>query len=423
MNNNYFTISKYRALIFTILALPVFYAISRYDYLLFHSLADGVSIVVAACAFVIIWNERHLIDNDYFLYVGITFFFWAVLDFMHLLGNKNMGIFPAYGNLGPTFYIASRYILSISLLIAPLFIRRKLNVTLMFTVYSLITLLVLLSILYWQIFPVCIIEGVGLTPFKVISDYIICFILLAAIGVMIIKRSSFDSRVLWIIVASIILSIATGLSFTLYTDPFGIMNMVGHLFQIASFYLIYLALIETSLTKPHDILYRKLKQNDERLESSLSLLSASLEFTADGLLIVDRKGKIVRWNQKFVDMWKMPEDILSSYDDEKAINHILARLVDPEQFVAKVRNLYEQPEKSSFDQIAFLDGCVFERYSQPQRMGDNVVGRVWSFRDITSRKQMEQELLRAQKLESLGVLAGGIAHDFNNLMTVVMGYI
>ena len=134
MNNNYFTISKYRALIFTILALPVFYAISRYDYLLFHSLADGVSIVVAACAFVIIWNERHLIDNDYFLYVGITFFFWAVLDFMHLLGNKNMGIFPAYGNLGPTFYIASRYILSISLLIAPLFIRRKLKFTLMFTV-------------------------------------------------------------------------------------------------------------------------------------------------------------------------------------------------------------------------------------------------------------------------------------------------
>ena len=161
---------------------------------------------------------------------------------MHLLGNKNMGVFPGYGNLGPTFYIASRYVLSISLLIAPLFINRKLNTTFMFAVYSLVTSLILLSIFYWQIFPVCIVEGVGLTPFKVVSDYIICLILLGAIGLLLINRRSFDSRVLRIIVSSIILSIATGLTFTLYTDPFGITNVVGHLFQIASFYLIYLPL-------------------------------------------------------------------------------------------------------------------------------------------------------------------------------------
>ena len=92
---------------------------------------------------------------------------------MHLLGNKNMGVFPAYGNLGPAFYIASRYILSISLMIAPLFINRKLNTTLMFGVHSLITLLILLSILYWQIFPVCIIAGGGVTPFAIMSDYMI----------------------------------------------------------------------------------------------------------------------------------------------------------------------------------------------------------------------------------------------------------
>ena len=265
MNNDSFTLSKYRAAIFLVLALPVFYAISRYNYSLFHSLVDGVSIVIAACVFTIIWNERHLIDNNYYLYVGITFLFWAFLDFMHLLGNKNMGVFPAYGNLGPAFYIASRYILGISLMIAPLFINRKLNATLMFGVYSLITLLILLSILSWQIFPVCIVEGVGLTPFKVVSDYIICLILLGAIGLLLIRGRSFDSNVRRLIVTSIILSIATGLSFTLYTDPFGIMNMVGHFFQIASFYLVYLAFIETTLTKPQDILYRKLKQNEEAL--------------------------------------------------------------------------------------------------------------------------------------------------------------
>jgi diguanylate cyclase (GGDEF)-like protein len=273
MITGYFTLPKYRTAIFLVLALPLLYFISRYNYLLFHSLADGVSIVIATCVFTIIWNGRRIVDNDYFLYVGIAFLFFAFWDLMHLLGNKNMGVFPKYGNLGPALYIVSRYILSISLIIAPLFINRKLNTTLMYAAYSLVTLLVLLSIFYWQIFPVCIVEGVGLTTFKVVSDYIICLILLGAIGLLLINRQSFDSRVLWIIVSSIILSVATGLAFTLYADPFGIMNAIGHFFQIASFYLIYHAFIETSLTKPQDILYQKLKQNEEKLAENLKQLS------------------------------------------------------------------------------------------------------------------------------------------------------
>ena len=250
------TFTGYRIAI-SVLALPVIYFISRYNYNFFHSFADGATILVAASVFTIIWNSRHRVDNDYFLYTGIAFLFFAFLDAMHLLGNKNMGIFPEYGNLGPTFYIASRYVLSVSLLIAPLFINRKVNTTVVFSVYSVVTLLILLSIFYWKIFPACIIEGVGLTPFKVVSDYVICLILLGSIVSLLINRRSFDPRVLRLIVYSIILFIATGLTFTLYTDPFGITNLIGHLFQLASFYLVYLAFIETSLTKPQEILFRR----------------------------------------------------------------------------------------------------------------------------------------------------------------------
>jgi len=275
LNNESFTLSKYSTGIFCALALPVLYFISRYNYNLFHSLADGVSIVIAVCIFTIIWNGRRIVDNDYFLYVGIAFLFFAFLDLMHLLGNKNMGVFPEYGNLGPALYIASRYVLSISLMIAPLFINRKLNTTVMFAVYSLVTSLILLSIFYWRIFPVCIVEGVGLTPFKIASDYIICLFLLGAMGLLLIKRRSFDPGVLRTIVSSIILSIVTGFAFTLYTDAFGIMNMAGHSFQIASFYLFYLAFIETSLTKPQDILYRKLKQREEKLAENVHELDCA----------------------------------------------------------------------------------------------------------------------------------------------------
>lgn len=252
--------------------LPLIYVTSRHNYNLFHSLADGASIVIAASAFTIIWNSRRSVDNKYFLYAGIGFLFFALLDLMHLLGNKDMGVFPGYGNLGPTFYIAGRYVLSVSLLIAPLFINRKLNTSLIFALYSLTTSLILLSVFYWNVFPACFIEGTGLTPFKVVSDYVICLILLASIGLLLINRRSFDSKVLRTIVFSTILFIATGLTFTLYTDPFGVTNMVGHLFQIASFYLVYLAFIETSVTKPQDILFRRLKQSEEQLNLNVQQL-------------------------------------------------------------------------------------------------------------------------------------------------------
>ena len=194
----------YKALLFCTLAFPVLYIVSRYNYNLFHGLVDFFAIVIASTVFVVAWNSRESTDNNYFLYTGIAFLFFAFLDLFHLLGNKNMGVFPQYGNLGPTLYIASRYVLSISLVIAPLFINRKLRVAPVFAAYSLVTLLVLLSVFYWQNFPVCFVEGVGLTPFKVISDYIICFILLGALVLLLLNRRSFDARVLRLLAASIL---------------------------------------------------------------------------------------------------------------------------------------------------------------------------------------------------------------------------
>lgn len=126
-----------------------------------------------------------------------------------------------------------------------------------------------------------------------------------------------------------------------------------------------------------------------------SVLTATLEATADGILVVDVCGKIVSFNQKFCDIWGIPESGLRSPDHDQALGYVLDQLTDRQGFIAKVQALYVRPEEESFDVIEFKDGRVFERYSKPQRIGDNVVGRVWSFRDVTDRKRAEHDLKKA----------------------------
>ncbi|HVF10045.1 MAG TPA: PAS domain S-box protein, partial [Abditibacteriaceae bacterium] len=140
------------------------------------------------------------------------------------------------------------------------------------------------------------------------------------------------------------------------------------------------------------------KRIEMEWQRSLSLQRATLESTTDGILVVDSVGRIVSYNRAFIEMWRVPQCLLDAGDDNQTLAFVLDQLKHPEDFLNKVRLLYDQPEAASQDVLEFKDGRTFERYSQPQRIGDEIVGRVWSFRDVTERRNAVQALeQRAQQ--------------------------
>lgn len=182
--------------------------------------------------------------------------------------------------------------------------------------------------------------------------------------------------------------------------------------------LYFLAMVE-------DITLRK--KTEKELERSFSLLKATLESTADGILVVDADGRIMQYNKKFGEMWRIPAKIMESGDDNKAIQYVLDQLINPEDFIRQVTQLYKDRDISNFDLVEFRDGRIFERYSQPQKISGKSVGRVWSFRDITEKKRAEADLIAAkEKAEESDRLKTAflhnVSHEIRTPMNAIIGF-
>ena len=292
---NQLPISKKYVAVFQITFLVfILYLTKFYSYLLFHSLAELVTITVALTIFILIWNSRHYIDNAYFIILGVAFFFSGIIDSFHLFAYKGMNVIGEGSNLATQFWLAARYMMSLSFFAAPLFSGRKPRIGAVFLSYFIATASVFLSVLYWKNFPIAYGPS-GLTAFKKISEYIISFFYLAGVLTLYSKRRFFDRRVVILLSASLFLRTIGEFFFTLYVGVYDIFNLFGHLIRIAALYITYLGIVEIALMKPYRLLFKSLKDSEVSARASEERYRTLVEMSPEAIF-VHRAGSLVYLN-------------------------------------------------------------------------------------------------------------------------------
>ena len=249
------------------IAFLAFYFISRSNYLIFHSLVEISTIVVAFSIFIFVLNVRPYFDNDFFEMIGIGYLFVAVIDLLHTLAYQGMGVFGENTtNLATQLWLAGRFLQSATFLLALLFLKRRLNRFLTLLAFAVVTSILVASIFNWGLFPEAFRVDTGLTAFKKISEYGMSLAMLIS-GVFLYRvRKAFESNVYRLLIASILSAIVAELSFTVYATVFDIFNFIGHIIKFLSFYFMYRAVIQTGLTRPYALLFRDLQEREEALE-------------------------------------------------------------------------------------------------------------------------------------------------------------
>lgn len=285
--------SKLSVAVFFLFLLIVF-ASRFYSFLLFHSLAEILSVIIAGAIFVIIWDSKLFSKNYFLLFIGIAIMFIGLLDIFHTLAYKGMNIFTGFNaNLATQLWIAARFLQAISLLVALRFLHRKYKPGLVFIIYSLIVSLLLLSIFYWRIFPVCYIEGQGLTTFKKIAEYVISILLIIFWFLLYRQRQLFSKSVFIWLSLFVFFSIVSELAFTFYVGVYDLSNLIGHLFKVAAFYSLYVAIVQNTILFPFYELVNSLALKQKELESFNKKLSASDKKMKENLASLEKVNKFM----------------------------------------------------------------------------------------------------------------------------------
>lgn len=372
-------------------ALAVLFAISRYNYLLFHSLIELGAVTVAWSVLLLVWNARRLEVPAGFLMLGIAYAYVGGLDLLHTLAYEGMLIFGRGGaDLATQLWIAARYLEAAALLLFPLTTVLRMPVWTGVAGFTGAVVLLLSAIFLFNAFPVCFQAEHGLTPFKKLSEYAIIAALCAAVFLTWRLRRSVGESVGRLLVAAIVLTILSEFSFTLYEHPYGFPNMTGHLLKFASFWLLYRALIVDGLERPLEILGRRLHRESERY-------ARIIDTAVDGFWVLDGEGRVLEANKAAARML--------GYEPEELVGMGVSDIDATETVEQIARNMQLLKERGH------------DRFEKRHRRKDGRIidvdvscsvlpgpdGHIVSFsRDITDRKRSEARFrLQADLLDQV----------------------
>lgn len=362
-----------------LLLVSVLIPVNFYNPLLFHTLSELFAVSIAMISFVVAWNTYALSRNNYLMFLGVGYFWIGALDLFHTLTFLGLPFFSV-SDANPTLqiWIIARYFEASVLLIAPLFIHRTLHRGQAFFYCSVISVFAL-----WAVFkgwvPVMHVAGSGLQPVKVVSEYIIVAMLIFAIMAMWHERKNIDRHVLRLIDASIILTIAAELSFTLYSDFEGVMLMVGHLLKLLSFWAIYVALIESSLKEPFRTLSREANTYDA---------------IPDETVVIDSKGHIRQVNEAVRDV--------TGLSTSEIIGRHCHDMLHPDSIDMRQCEIClaiaNQRQLRNFEIFNSESEQWFEVSLTNIHYRDEMAGMVHVRRNITVRKQAQEKFTRLNRL-------------------------
>ncbi|NVM19006.1 MAG: PAS domain S-box protein [Candidatus Lokiarchaeota archaeon] len=414
--------------------------LSTYSYLLFHSIAEVISIVISGGIFFIGWNSRKYMDNSFFLIIGISFLFISAIDLIHTLTYSGMSIILEFNaNLPTQLWIAARYWQSISYLFALFAIKKKINATYLM-LGGLIVISVLFILIFYGVFPTSYIVGIGLTPFKIISEYIINFIFLTSAIILYKFRSEFNRKIFLLIMLSISATIISELAFTFYLSVSDLSNFIGHIFKIIAFFFIYKAIIETALEDPFGLLLRKLKLSDtslrrkaDDLEEAYSEFNQMFNASAP-LRVINKDYEIIRINETYLNLFSLTkEEIISKkcYDpDLKRLGH------QCNTDLCSMKQIEQGKEHFEYELITKVNdntNIVTLVRSVPYRnINGEFVGIIQNFTNITERSILELAMKKSEEkyrnlveesLEGIWVIDDNTNTTFvNQSMAGMFGY-
>lgn len=354
-------------------------ATSFYNFLLFHTLAELFAVMVAVMLCAVSWHTYSFTRNDFLMYLGCGYLWIGMLDLAHVFVFKGMNIFPAHKTeLSIQFWIGTRYLEALLLFSAPLFLRYRINRYFVISLFGLIAVS-LSAIIIKGYFPVTYIEGQGLTPFKIYSEYIIVMILALAIAHLWTQRALLDLSVARYMVAAMLTTILVELSLTLYSTIDASPMVIGHILKFLSFWLIYLAIIRTMLKDPFRSIFRD---------------AFTYDAIPDATIAVDGNGIIQQANHAACRLAGLDKSEIIGNSSHHVFHAGIA-----EKDHCPVCALSRHADRSSSLAVRASDSGDWYDFSLAPMTGpSDLEGQVVTIRNITRKKQTELALQETEKL-------------------------